>query len=168
MIGGLQEEDVMRTLMLVGAAVAGLALTGLLALPGLADDSHSSQSHKDTPYQGKLTKSQAAELSYQPPTERYRSSFYFPKDPPARLSDDKVRDVTLYDDYFSPNYLMVPSGMTVRFTNRGDHHHTTTSNWLWESGELHKKDTFSITFSRPGRYYYYCRHHRAMRGIDVY
>jgi plastocyanin len=143
-------------------AVAGLALAGLLALPGQADD------HQRMSYQGKLSQSQGmADLRYQPSTERYRSSFYFPKDPPARLTDDKVRDVTLYDDYFSPSYLMVPSGMTVRFTNDGDHHHTSTANWLWESGELKKGESFSITFSRTGRYYYYCRHHRRMSGTIV-
>jgi plastocyanin len=160
----------MRTLMLSMTGAAGLALLGLVSLPGRADDRPALQSHKETSHQGKLTTSrQTADLVYQPPTKPYRSAFYFPKDPPARLSDDKVRDVTLYDDYFSPSYLMVPSGMTVRFTNRGDHHHTSTADWLWESGDLRKRETFSITFSRPGRYYYHCRHHRDMRGtIDVF
>src|SRR4051794_26900971 len=153
----------MRTLILI---VAGLALTGLLTLPGLADDNRSSQSHKEMPDRDKLTTSpeRSADLSAQPRTERYRSTFYFPKDPPARPAEDKVRDVTLYDDYFSPSYLMVPSGMTVRFTNRGDHHHTSTADWLWESGGLRKKETVSITFSRQGGYHYHRRPPRGMRG----
>jgi plastocyanin len=161
----------MRMLMLVVAGAVGLALSGLLALPSLADDHHSSQSRKEKPKQGKLSKDsrQDAELLNQPPTERYVSNFYFPKDPPARLTEDKVRDVTLYDNYFSPSYLMVPTGMTVRFINRGEHQHTSTADWRWESGELKKGEKFSITFARPGRYYYHCRHHRAMVGtIDVY
>jgi plastocyanin len=60
--------------------------------------------------------------------------------------------------------------MTVRFTNRGRHHHTTTAPWLWESGELKRGESFSLTFSRTGRYYYYCRiHPGCMRGqIEVF
>jgi plastocyanin len=54
--------------------------------------------------------------------------------------------------------------MTVRWTNRGRHSHTVTCNWLWESGELKKGKSFSLTFTRPGTYYYYCRlHSRTMR-----
>ena len=78
-----------------------------------------------------------------------------------------LRDIMNYDDYFTPSLLMIPSGMTVRFTNGGKHHHTTTCDWLWESGDLKRGASFSITFSRTGRYYYYCRHHCDMRGTIV-
>src|SRR4051812_15815584 len=107
----------MRTLMLSVAGAVGIALSGLLVLPSLADDQHSSQSRKNMSYQSKLSTypRRSADLESQPPTERYRSTFYFPKDPPARPKDDQVREVTLYDNYFSPSYLMIPSGMTVRF-----------------------------------------------------
>ena len=154
----------MRTLIL--SLAAGLALLGLFLPASLADDHHSARMQLDKPKKkGKLDVSP----SDQPPTDPYRSSFYFPKDPPARPTADQVRDVTLYDDYFSPSYLMIASGKTVRFTNRGDHAHTTTCNWLWESGDLKRGASFSITFSRPGRYYYQCRHHRDMYGtIEVF
>jgi len=149
-------------------SVAGLALLGLIAPPGRADD-HSAHRPSQMQYQGKLDRypSQSAQLEYQPPAEPYRSSYFFPKDPPARPAEDEVREVTLYDDYFTPSLLMIPSGMTVRFTNDGKHHHTTTCDWLWESGDLKRRASFSITFSRTGRYYYYCRHHRDMRGTIV-
>jgi Cupredoxin-like domain len=161
----------MRTLMLSVAAAAGLAVSGLLALPGRADD-HSAHRPKGKEDQRRLDTyskrpAQSADLEVLPSTETYRSSYFFPKDPPARPKPDQVRDVTLYDNYFSPSNLMIPSGMTVRFTNDGEHHHTTTCNWLWESGELRPRKSFSITFTRTGTYSYHCRHHRAMSGVIV-
>lgn len=161
----------MRTFLLSITGAAGLALLGLLAVPGRAEHRHAAPPKKEKPYQPTLrtTPTKRPPLHDQPPTEPYRSAFHFPKEPPTRPAVEEVRDVTLYDDYFSPYYLMVPSGMTVRFTNRGRHPHTTTADWLWESGELKRGQTFSITFSRPGRYYYYCRHHGDMHGvIDVF
>jgi len=105
-----------------------------------------------------------------PPTEPYRARFIFPKAPPDRPRPDQVRDVSLYDNYYSPSTHFIPSGMTVRFINRGRHHHTTTAPWVWESGELEPGQSFSLTFTRPGRYYYYCRiHPGCMRGqIEVF
>jgi plastocyanin len=161
----------MRTFMLSVVGTTGLALLGLLALPGRADDHHSHRSKTQTSQPRLATyekqAAQSGQLDYAPSTERYRSSYFFPKDPPARPAQDKVRDVTLYDNYFSPSYLMVPVGMTVRFTNRGKHQHTTTANWVWESGELKRGESFSLTFARAGTYYYYCRHHRDMGGTIV-
>ena len=83
----------------IGAGAVGIALSGLLILPSLADDQHSSQSRKNMSYQSKLSTypQRTADLESQPPTEPYRSTFYFPKDPPARPREDQVRDVTLYD-----------------------------------------------------------------------
>jgi len=153
----------MRTLIL---SAAGFALLGLIVLPGRADDNHSSHGKKDGNKQGKLdVNPKSAQLYNQPPTEPFRSAFYFPKDPPAKPDLFEVREVELYDDYFSPSYLMVASGKTVRFVNRGKHSHTTTCDWLWESGEMGRGASFSITFSRAGKYYHYCRHHRDMRGV---
>jgi len=163
----------MRTLML--SLAAGLALSGLLAPVGRGDDhsAHGNKKKEENPYQPRLSTYASppvrpAQLSNQPPAEPYRSLYFFPKDPPARPADDQVRDVTLYDSYFSPRTLSIPSGMTVRWTNEGSHEHTTTADWLWESGDLRRGKSFSITFSRPGTYYYYCRHHpQDMRGTIV-
>src|SRR5262249_8958539 len=161
-----REERSMRPLIL--SVVAGLAVLGLIVLSGRADEHHSVQHQMDKSYQGRLdSHPRSGRLDRQPPTEPYRSAFFFPTDPPARPKEDEVSDVTLYDNYFSPSYLMVASGKTVRFTNRGRHEHTTTCNWLWESGNLERGTAFVLTFSRPGRYYYYCRHHRDMRGTIV-
>jgi len=156
------------------SVAAGLALVGLLAPLGRGDDHSDHRKKEENPYQPRLStydKSRSApplQSPSQPPVEPYRSLYYFPKEPPARPADDQVRDVTLYDSYFSPRTMMIPSGMTVRWKNDGSHEHTTTADWLWESGDLRRGESFEITFSRPGTYYYYCRHHpQKMRGTIV-
>jgi plastocyanin len=148
-----KKEAVMRTLML--SAAVGFALSGLLAMPGRADD-RSARSQKEKPSQGKLSTTSV---------EPYRSDYFFPDESPAKPDRAKLREVELKDDYFLPSYLFIPSGTTVRFINKGRHHHTCTCKRLWESGELGKGDWFSLTFSRKGRYSYYCRHHGDMRGV---
>jgi hypothetical protein len=158
--------------MLSVTAAIGFALVGLPALPGRADDHHSTNKRRDTPKKGKDSGYQQGSLSTYsqydyPPAGPYRSAYLFPKEPPARPRPDQVRDITLYDNYFSPSYLMVPSGMTVRFTNKGSHPHTTSSESAWESGEIRRGGRFSLTFTRPGKYYYHCRLHRNMTGVIV-
>jgi len=159
--------------MLSLAAAVGLALLGLLAPLGRGDDHSAHGQKEESPYQPRLATypsrpALTTQLPNQPPTEPYRSIYYFPKEPPARPKEGRVRNVTLYDNYFSPSLLSIPAGMTVRWTNGGSHRHTTTAAWLWESGELGKGESFSITFSRPGNYYYSCRHHpQGMRGTIV-
>jgi hypothetical protein len=181
-----------RSLLLAVLPVAGLAPAGLGALPGRAEDVRPAPSPVYLPsYPPGITYASPGASSSQPglktdpsspamppghkssgrpPSGPYRSLFVFPKAPPARPRPDQVRDVALYDSYYSPSVLLVPSGMTVRFTNRGRHHHTSTAPWLWESGELKPGESFSLTFTRTGRYDYFCRLHAGgMRGqIEVF
>jgi hypothetical protein len=157
----------MRTLLL--SLVMGTACLGLLA-PGRADHDHSTPPASKKPaYSAKTSASPSARLiAEQPRIQPYRSTSYFPNEPPARPRPDQVRDVSLFDNYFSPSYLMIPAGMTVRWKNEGSHHHSTTADWLWESGDLGRGKSFSLTFTRRGTYYYYCRlHPRDMRGVIV-
>jgi hypothetical protein len=103
-----------------------------------------------------------------PPIAPYRELYYFPHAAPLKPPPEKVRDITLYDNVYSPSILYVSSGMTVRWTNRGKHHHTITSDWRWESGELKPGESFSLTFTQKGTYHYYCRlHSHYMRGKVV-
>jgi plastocyanin len=57
----------------------------------------------------------------------------------------------------------------VRWVNYGHHRHTSTSSaGQWDSGEFGHGESYAITFSRPGIYYYYCRvHPQEMRGTVV-
>jgi plastocyanin len=79
-------------------------------------------------------------------------------------------EIGAYDNYFRANNIAVKPGTTVRWTNRGAHAHTITSNQnLWDSGDIQPGATYSATFTHPGSYYYYCRHHTGeeMRGVIV-
>jgi plastocyanin len=69
-----------------------------------------------------------------------------------------TREVRLYDNYFSPSYLVVSSGTEVRWKNHGKHHHTVTFNQS-DSGQLAPGKGTSATFTTPGTYYYYCQNH---------
>jgi plastocyanin len=75
--------------------------------------------------------------------------------------------VGMYDNYFWPRAITIPTGGTVTWVNYGHHLHTTTSvRGRWDSGIMGHGDTFSVRFLRPGSYYYYCRiHPDTMRGV---
>jgi plastocyanin len=77
--------------------------------------------------------------------------------------------VTIYDNSFISSVLYVSPGTVVRWTNRGDHPHTVTSDTgLWDSGELRPGEGYAVYFPIPGRYYYHCKlHERDMRGWVV-
>jgi plastocyanin len=72
------------------------------------------------------------------------------------------------DDYFEPGTVKVQPGTTVKWVNNGKHKHTVTSNdGRWDSGDLAPGATYSVTFTRPGTFSYFCRHHKGMKGTIV-
>jgi plastocyanin len=142
----------------------GMSVVALLTVSGHAGDYYGYGS--DT--RGMRTYPRRSRAPEYPPIEPYRQLYFFPHAAPSRPAPDKLREVTLYDNYYSPSILYVTSGTTVRWTNQGTHHHTVTCNWRWESGELMPGDSFSLQFSRVGTYDYYCRlHSKLMRGKVV-
>lgn len=97
---------------------------------------------------------------YPPPPPQYYQQPYSsrPSNAPARATTT-IR-IGAADNYFEPGTVNVQPGTTVRWVNNGKHKHTVTSNDdLWDSGDLAPGATYSVTFTRPGTYYYYCRHH---------
>jgi hypothetical protein len=134
--------------------VVFLVLWGLATL-GWAED-HGSQGTKPS-QPARISSEQPA---YPSPVEPTRT---VPKEP------YKWREVSLYDNYFSPSILVIFAGMTVRWTNQGRHHHTATSGLgLWDSGDLGPGKSYNVTFKKPGVYYYFCRFHdRDMKGVVV-
>src|SRR5579859_6428788 len=143
-------------LLFLAAGIIGLSLAGLLTLPGQAGDSHRSRSDEKElkTARPKTVNPPPAQDSYYPPIEPFRNLYFFPDAAPNVPPVDKLKDVTLQDNYFSPSLLYVTRGTTVRWTNRGSHHHTITSKWIWESGELNTGDAFVLKFSRLGTYSY--------------
>jgi plastocyanin len=72
-------------------------------------------------------------------------------------------NVSVRDDYFSPNNLVVPTGTTVRWDQQGVEQHTVTSDTgVFSSGTLLPGQTYSYLFNTAGTYDYYCQFHRSM------
>lgn len=76
--------------------------------------------------------------------------------------------VPMLDNHFSPARLSVRAGTRVRWVNRGQNLHTTTSlDGLWDSPAVARRQQFEYTFTKPGEYRYLCRQHllNGMTGI---
>jgi len=79
-----------------------------------------------------------------------------------------VERVRIVDFAFRPRRLEVPKGTRVRWVNRGDVAHTTTSTTgLWDSGALAPGETFSRVFRTRGTFRYRCTIHPDMTGRIV-
>jgi plastocyanin len=90
-----------------------------------------------------------------------------PASPAANAANaPAAKTIWLYDDFFSPDLVLVSAGETVLWENRGLNSHTVTSDdEVFESGRLDRNDSYRFTFTRPGTYKYHCRFHdKEMRG----
>lgn len=74
-------------------------------------------------------------------------------------------DVSVGDNFFSPQTLRIDPGDTVRWTNDGSVVHTVThdSHTLFDSGDLASGQSFEFTFNQEGYYFYHCHHHGVPR-----
>lgn len=65
---------------------------------------------------------------------------------------------------FGPKTLTVAAGTTVTWTNRDDVPHTVVSDdtTTFKSKALDTDEKFSYTFSKPGKYSYFCSVHPRM------
>ena len=71
---------------------------------------------------------------------------------------------------FLPKELDIAAGTTVTWQNADDVPHTATSKddpQVFDSGPLDTDDKFSFTFSKPGKYTYYCKVHPHMTGVVI-
>jgi alcohol dehydrogenase (cytochrome c) len=77
----------------------------------------------------------------------------------------KIGDRNVEYSYF-PSRILVKAGTTVTFTNVGDLNHTATAmeKREWDTGDLAKGGSKTITFSQPGNYYFICTPHPWMYG----
>ena len=82
----------------------------------------------------------------------------------------KSAAVAIQTFQFKPTPTEVKAGTQVTWTNNDDIQHTVTSGTLesrdarFNSTLAGKGATFSITFSQPGTYPYFCDRHQSMRG----
>jgi plastocyanin len=68
---------------------------------------------------------------------------------------------------FEPKSVTILAGASVTWVNKDDVPHTVTAqgdNPAFDSGALDTDDKFTIKFSKPGTYKYYCKVHPHMTG----
>jgi plastocyanin len=76
--------------------------------------------------------------------------------------------VSIVNFAFDPAVLEVPAGTTVIWTNNGGATHTvTSSDGIWDSGGIASGGSFSVTFTEPGTYNYFCGIHTSMTGTII-
>lgn len=73
---------------------------------------------------------------------------------------ETTRDIWIYDNFFSPDTIVVRPGTTVRWINYGYHNHSVAAqDGDWDSGPMRRGAEYSITLDKPGTYQYLCRYH---------
>jgi len=71
--------------------------------------------------------------------------------------------VRIVDNAFRPRNLSIARGTVVRWVNRGDRSHTTTSDTsIWDSNTLSPGEAFRRRFRRMGSFDYHCAIHSGM------
>jgi plastocyanin len=86
----------------------------------------------------------------------------------GRLAYGEEQAVKIDNFTFGPQTLTVPAGTTVKWTNQDDIPHTVTSTTkAFKSQALDTGDNFSVTFTTPGVYEYFCSLHPHMTGKIV-
>ena len=80
---------------------------------------------------------------------------------PTCVPSGSIQDVAIDNFFFNPQNVTIPVGTTVRWTNNGTTHTTTSDTAVWDSGNLGTGGQFSFTFNTPGSYPYHCDIHPA-------
>jgi len=81
----------------------------------------------------------------------------------AGSQDNASNEVKIDNFSFTPATLTVAPGTTVTWTNRDDIPHTVVSDdKVFKSKVLDTDEKFSYTFTKPGRYPYFCSVHPKM------
>ena len=76
----------------------------------------------------------------------------------------QVARVRIIDFAFRPRSLTIARGTVVRWVNRGNRTHTTTSNTSLWNHTLAPDETFRRRFRRMGTFAYHCSIHPQMTG----
>ena len=77
----------------------------------------------------------------------------------------EVVKIRIVDNRFRNGTTTIERGTVVKWRNRGDNTHTTTSNsGVWDSGNLLPGESFRRRFRRSGTFQFHCEIHSTMRG----
>jgi len=84
-------------------------------------------------------------------------------------SSGAAYQVAIQNFAFAPKTLTVPVGTRITWTNRDEEPHVVVSaGALFTSSKaLDSGDTYTVTFSKPGTYAYYCSIHPMMVGTII-
>ena len=83
----------------------------------------------------------------------------------AQPATTNANEIVIQNFAFQPASLTVKVGTKVTWVNRDDDPHTATANdKKFSSKTLDTGDQFSMEFSQPGTYKYYCALHPRMTG----
>jgi plastocyanin len=91
-----------------------------------------------------------------------------PTEQPAGAAPTAEAKIQLFS--FKPDNLEVPVGTTVTWTNMDAIEHSVTQGAPPDAGGKFDSDfftqgqTFSVTFSEPGEFIYFCKRHNSMTG----
>lgn len=87
----------------------------------------------------------------------------------AQAQEQQIVEIAIQAFVFDPVAVTVPVGTTVVWTNKDPVAHTVTDiGGTFDSGLFDEGATYSVTFTTPGTYTYYCTPHPMMIGtIEV-
>jgi plastocyanin len=76
------------------------------------------------------------------------------------IAQESTQTVNAQTLHFTPDTLEVAAGTTVVWNNLDPFAHTVTSDdGIFDSGMFNTGESYSLTFTTPGRYQYYCIPH---------
>jgi plastocyanin len=81
----------------------------------------------------------------------------------ASVSAQKTVDVSIQNYAYNPASVQISAGDTVRWTNMDSDDHTVTGS-TFDSGMIHKGQSYEFRFTTPGVFDYYCSPHPYMKG----
>jgi plastocyanin len=109
-----------------------------------------------------------AQLPSESPTPAAQTSYGSPSRPTSRPASQAAINVKIENFAFVPKDIQIAVGTVVTWQNADDVPHTATSEddpQTFDSGPLDTDDKYSFTFSKPGKYTYYCKVHPHMTGV---
>ena len=89
---------------------------------------------------------------------------------PSETAPASSSSVKIDNFNFQPKELHVGIGTKVTWQNADDVPHTATSKddpQAFDSGVIDTDDKYSFTFTKPGKYTYYCKVHPHMTGVVI-
>lgn len=76
-----------------------------------------------------------------------------------------LTEIEIQDFKFVPDYVVVPKGEMVQWTNKGAVVHTSTSDTqVWDSGDIQPNKFYKRRFNQTGAFPYHCTYHPLMKG----